>query len=110
MDGLGMSWPDPDFYFQYFHSTGAGHAKGVKMKVDSIDKLIEQGRTTIDPAKRKPIYHDLEKAIVDNAPWIFLLWRPQAEVTHDWVMGYKPLPGGNASNTISYLEYVWLNK
>jgi peptide/nickel transport system substrate-binding protein len=110
VDGLGMSWPDPDFYFQYFHSTGSGHAKGVKMKVDAIDKLIEQGRTTVDASKRKLIYHDLEKEIVDNAPWIFLLWRPQAEVTHDFVMGYKPLPGGIASNTIAYLEYLWLNK
>jgi ABC-type transport system substrate-binding protein len=110
VDGLGMSWPDPDFYFQYFHSTGSGHAKGVKMKVDALDKLIEQGRTTVDPAKRKPIYHDLEKEIVDNAPWIFLLWRPQAEVTHDFVMGYKPLPGGIAGYSIGYLEYIWLNK
>lgn len=110
VDGLGMSWPDPDFYFQYFHSTGSGHAKGVKMKVDAIDRLIEQGRTTVDPAKRKPIYHDLEKEIVDYAPWIFLLWRPQAEVTHDWVVGFKPLPGGIASNTIAYLEYLWINK
>jgi len=110
MDGLGMAWPDPDFYFQYFHSTGAGHAKGVKMKVDAIDRLIEQGRTTVDSAKRKPIYHDLEKAVVDDAPWIFLLWRPQAEVRRNWVIGYKPLPGGNASNTIASMEHIWLNK
>jgi peptide/nickel transport system substrate-binding protein len=110
VDGLGMSWPDPDFYFQYFHSTGSGHAKGVKMKVDAIDKLIEQGRTTVDPAKRKPIYHDLEKQIVENSPWIFLLWRPQAQVTRNFVMGYKPLPGGIAGYSIGYLEYVWLNK
>lgn len=110
VDGLGMSWPDPDFYFQYFHSTGSGYARGAKYKNDKVDQLIQQGRTTLDPAKRKQIYRDLEQELVNDAPWIYLLWRPQAEVSQKYVMGYKPLPGGIAGYTIGYLEYLWLNK
>lgn len=110
VDGLGMSWPDPDFYFQYFHSTGSGHAKGVKYKNQKVDDLIAQGRATLDQAKRKQIYHDLEAELVADAPWVFLLWRPQAEASREYVMGYKPLPGGIAGYTIGYLEHLWLNK
>jgi peptide/nickel transport system substrate-binding protein len=35
-----------------------------------LDKLLDDGRATIDPEKRKAIYSALQKAIVDQAYWV----------------------------------------
>ena len=48
--------PDPDImFFRYWHSTGNLN-KVAAYKNEDIDKLLEQGRQTSDPAKRKDIY------------------------------------------------------
>lgn len=61
---------DPDQY-QYWQSkqeqTNITHYNNVK-----IDKLLEDGRKTLDKDKRKKIYEDFQRYLVDDAPVIFL--------------------------------------
>lgn len=61
---------DPDQY-QYWQSkqdqTNITHYNNVK-----IDKLLEDGRKTIDKDKRAKIYEDFQRYLVDDAPVIFL--------------------------------------
>lgn len=40
-------------------------------KSDAVDKLLDDGRATPDPAARRRIYNDAMKIIWDDAPWIF---------------------------------------
>lgn len=61
---------DPDQY-QYWQSTQEGtnltHYSNLK-----IDKLLEDGRKTVDTEQRKKIYADFLKYLVDDSPVIFL--------------------------------------
>lgn len=64
--------PDPDQY-PYWQSTQSlsnlTHYSNLK-----IDKLLEDGRKTIDREKRMKIYADFQRYLVDDAPVIFLYY------------------------------------
>jgi len=62
--------PDPDQY-TLWHSTQE-KTNITKIKHPKIDKLLEDGRKTVDEEKRKEIYFDLQKTLVDETPAIFL--------------------------------------
>jgi peptide/nickel transport system substrate-binding protein len=110
MDGLSLPWSDPDAYFEYFHSTGAAYARGAKFKNDRLDQLLEEGRRITDQVRRKAIYSEAERILAQEAPWIFTLWRPQAEVSRSAVKGYARLPGGLGTFTTAFFERLWIEK
>jgi peptide/nickel transport system substrate-binding protein len=110
MDGLSLPWSDPDAYFEYFHSTGAAYARGAKFKNDRLDQLLEEGRRIADQGRRKAIYSEAERILAQEAPWIFTLWRPQAEVSRSAVKGYARLPGGLGTFTTAFFERLWIEK
>ncbi|MBM3283534.1 hypothetical protein FJY90_04800 [Candidatus Gottesmanbacteria bacterium] len=64
--------PDPDQY-QYWQSTQEStnltHYSNLR-----IDKLLEDGRRTLDKETRKGIYADFQRYLVDDAPVIFLYY------------------------------------
>ncbi|MGQ0572566.1 MAG: hypothetical protein ACT4P5_23910, partial [Armatimonadota bacterium] len=64
----------------------------------------------VDPAKRKVIYNEAERILAQEAPWIFVLWRPQAEVGRSQVNGYVRLPGVLGTATTGFFERVWIEK
>lgn len=109
MDGLGMTWPDPDFLRAYFHSEGTGHATGVKMSVPELDELLERGINTTDEAKRREIYRQAEEIILDEAPWIFLFWRSQAYAHDRRLHGFALLEGGLGTQSMNRMEHFWLD-
>jgi ABC-type transport system substrate-binding protein len=109
-DGLSLPWADPDAYYQYFHSSGTAHAAGVKFKNERLDQLLEEGRRVTDQVRRKDIYAEVERILYVEAPWIFALWRPQAEAGRSSVKGYQRLPGGLGTNTTGYFERLWTEK
>lgn len=110
MDGLSLPWGDPDVYYQYFHSTGTAHAAAVKFKDDRLDQLLDEGRRLTDRTKRREIYSQVERILYQDAPWIFAVWRPQAEAASTAVKGYFRLPGGLGTYTPAYLNRVWIEK
>ena len=63
---------DPDQYY-FWHSTqkagNIGNYKNVK-----IDKLLEDGRSTIDINEREKIYQEFQKIIQDDPPALFLYY------------------------------------
>jgi len=61
--------PDPDQYL-FWHSTqetNIAHYKSPK-----IDKLLEDGRKELDQEKRKALYYDFQKFLVEETPAAFL--------------------------------------
>jgi len=62
---------DPDQYF-FWHSTQAGNITSYKNV--RVDKLLEDGRNTYALSKRKEIYSDFQKIIVDEMPGYFLYY------------------------------------
>ena len=64
--------PDPDQY-QYWQSTQEG-TNITNYANPKIDKLLEDGRKTPDVEKRKKIYADFQRYLVDDAPVVFLYY------------------------------------
>lgn len=110
MDGLSLPWADPDAYFQYFHSTGSAHAAAAKFKNERLDQLLEEGRRSSDRVRRKEIYAEVERILAQEAPWIFILWRPQAEVGRSFVKGYTRLPGSLGTWSTAFMERLWIER
>ena len=66
---LAYSYSDPDILFLLFHSSQIGGLNHVRAKNTELDRLLEEGRTTIDPEKRKQVYAGIQKIVVENAYW-----------------------------------------
>lgn len=64
--------PDPDQY-PFWHSTQTQTNVTGYVNV-KIDKLLEDGRQELDQAKRKKIYQDFQRRLVEDAPAIFLYY------------------------------------
>ncbi|MCL5090647.1 MAG: ABC transporter substrate-binding protein [Patescibacteria group bacterium] len=60
---------DPDQYY-FWHSTQEGNLANFKSL--RIDKLLEDGRTTLSREERKNIYFDFQRYLVEESPVIFL--------------------------------------
>lgn len=71
--------PDPDQY-PFWHSTQAGTNVTGLVNV-KIDKLLEDGRVELDQEKRKLIYTDFQRRLVEEAPAIFLYYPKLYTVT-----------------------------
>lgn len=64
--------PDPDQY-SYWQSTQE-NTNITHYNNPKIDKLLEEGRKTLDKAVRKKIYFDFQRYLVDDLPVIFLYY------------------------------------
>lgn len=69
--GYGVIPNDPDQYY-FWHSTQQGNITGIDN--DRIDDLLERGRKTTDYQERTDIYQELQRAISEEVPAIFLYY------------------------------------
>jgi len=87
---------DSDYaLYNLFHSSQWPDKNGSNRafyKNDKVDQLLDQGRTTVDQAKRKQIYADAIKAIWEDAPWIFLHSETQLTAIRKNVSGFLVHP------------------
>ncbi len=95
---------DPyDFYYaqhrtgQVFNFTGYSNPK--------VDKLLDEGNTTKGFDQRKAIYKQVNKMIVDDAPYIYLYNPANIQAYQSYVKGY-------AARTDQNIDFVntWLDK
>jgi peptide/nickel transport system substrate-binding protein len=79
--GWGGPFVDPDeFLYPEYHS-GEGWNM-TEFSDPEVDRLLEAGRNTLDPEKRKEIYYEVQKLIVESAPivaganipWLMIHW------------------------------------
>lgn len=69
---------DPDQY-TLWHSAQVNNIS--KYKNLRIDKLLEDGRVTTDIEKRKSIYADFQKYLIDDSPAVFLYFPTEYTIT-----------------------------
>jgi len=87
--------PDPDgMYGRYFTSTGNLN-KVAGFSSPELDQLFAQGKATIDPAARKPIYDQISKYLEDNAVWVWLFSSDTYTATTSGVSGFVPMANGS---------------
>ncbi|MDR3333134.1 MAG: ABC transporter substrate-binding protein [Synergistaceae bacterium] len=97
-----------NFLYVLQHSSNIG-VKGNYSRYGSpeVDKLLDEGRTETDPAKRAEIYQKAEQLIVDDAPWIYLFYYYNNVAAQNWVHGATiPAFGGYTA----HMETVWVDK
>lgn len=74
MLGWAGSTGDPDQVVQaLFHSRRAGQTWNLGAFADrEVDALIDAGGSTLDPARRKATYAELQRRLFADAPWLFM--------------------------------------
>ena len=89
--GLGL---DPD-QFNIWHSSqqAPGQFNFIGYNNPTVDKLLEEGRTELDPDKRQKIYHAFAKVLLEDSPIIYLSAGYGLTAMHKRIQGIvKPIP------------------
>lgn len=106
--GLGMDSVDPDSLTTFFR-TGSSYGQATGFSDPETDKLLSQGRAETDTGKRKDIYVQIEKRLLDLQPFTYLAWREQGEALQKRLKGYEHFPGGLFSISAVTLEEAYLD-
>jgi peptide/nickel transport system substrate-binding protein len=89
---------EPDFHHWFFHSSKWPTTKDPdgsnrwRYKNEEVDRLVEAGRTELDPAKRKLIYADAQRIIADELPIIPLWHEDNVALANVTLKGYQIVP------------------
>ncbi len=96
-----MPVTEPDLYYFVHHSSSipkgddsGGNRHGFKNA--EIDRLIEEGRTTMAPEQRKLIYQKIERIMLEELPYI-PLWNEHRIIVYnkERLQGFKPDASGS---------------
>jgi peptide/nickel transport system substrate-binding protein len=77
--GLGGPMQDADELYNLVSSKG----RGLYYKNERVDGLFDLGRSTMDAGKRRQVYRDLARAMVEDATWVFLLQQVDIYASRD---------------------------
>lgn len=100
--GLGL---DPD-QFNIWHSSqqAPGQFNFIGYNNPTIDKLLEQGRTELDPDKRMKIYHEFAQVLLEDCPIVYLSAGYGLTAIHKRVKGIaNPVPPAG----VGYDSHKW---
>lgn len=84
---------DPDFLSDYYQSGDIRLNNAPGYANPQVDELLSEGRSTVDPAKRKEIYSKLQEIVLEDSPLVYLMWRDQSYGASTKLQGFEPLPG-----------------
>ncbi len=70
MSLMGYTYADPDVVYLFLHSSQIGQGiNWSKVNDPALDRLIELGRASVDPAKRADAYKQLQALMIEKAYW-----------------------------------------
>ncbi len=105
-NGMGMRYwtndiVDPD-EVATFGADGDGGANAFNSywKDEAVTAMVTQARSEIDDTKRGELYAQIQKAIVDQAPFIPLSYAPFRYASGQWVKGFNVSPLGNYNDSL----------
>ncbi len=107
--GWDIEYPDPDgFLYPAFHSKNHGLLGNiVRFSNDDVDRLLEEARVETDTGNRRKLYQEVEKLIVEEAPWVFIYHYIADQVMQPYVKGYELSCYG--AHAAQYYK-VWFDK
>lgn len=85
--GLGGPMQDGDELYNLVSSKG----RGLYYKNEKVDLLFDQGRSTMDPAKRRKMYSELARVMVEDAAWVYLMQQVDIYASRDR-LAWTPRP------------------
>jgi peptide/nickel transport system substrate-binding protein len=89
---------DPHQYYEIFdsHMTPAtgGSNRGDYSNL-RIDRLVEAGDSTLDPAVRRAIYDQVQQLAAEDLPYVSLWWDDNVVAMDRRLAGFEPYPNGS---------------
>jgi peptide/nickel transport system substrate-binding protein len=85
---------EPDFYYNYFHSSRIPSAKDPdggnrwRYKNPEVDRLTEEGRHELDLARRRVLYAEVQRLVARDVPVVPLWHEDNVVLTNVDVRGY----------------------
>ncbi len=98
--------PDPDIMLNRYWSSTGNLQNVANYNTPEIDKLLAQGRATVDPDQRKAIYDQIQQKLVEASPWIWMYVGYEYRVMQPYIKGFTPLNNGS----LMYLRDAWMDK
>lgn len=107
-DAVLLSWnilQDPDIS-GVWHSSKAvpGGLNFIYYKNQELDRLLEEGKTTLDQSERKVIYDRVQEILHEDQPYLFLYVPYSLPVAAARIRGIEPAPAGIGHNT----DWWWI--
>jgi peptide/nickel transport system substrate-binding protein len=92
--GVAADNNDPDGLTVVMDTTlSPTHGRSFGVQAPRTADLLNKGRAEFDEAKRVAIYHDMQRAALEEVPLVGLAWRAQAFGMKKQVEGFANLPG-----------------
>lgn len=87
---------DPDnFLYPLFHSRNWGRPGNTAFfKSPLVDQMLDKALAMRNPLERLAYYREIERMIVEEAPWVFLYHSIRFSATQPWLHGYRARPMG----------------
>jgi len=102
--GWVADYPDPENFLDLlFHSESVENHTAYSNP--DVDRLLEEARVEGDVSARLEIYQEVERIIVDEAPWLPLWFGRSYFLVKPYVKGFSPAP-----MVIPYLKNVWIQR
>lgn len=105
-DAMILAWnilQDPDI-FDVWHSSkiGNGGLNHVGYSNPEVDRLLEDGRSTMDRARRKELYDRMQEILHHDQPYCFLNVAYSLPIVHGRFQGIEAAPSGIMHNFIRW--------
>jgi peptide/nickel transport system substrate-binding protein len=91
---IAYGWSDPDILFNFLHSSRLANSNRVHYVSSELDKLLEQGRVTLDLNARMKVYQEAQTNVLQNAPWVPLYTNKYVTAVRKDVHGITNAPDG----------------
>ncbi len=103
--GTGSDSNDPDgMANQIDTSLPPAYSRSVNLPSPEVHALLAQGRAEFDEAKRKAIYDQVQRQVLDEANFVGVAWRAQGYAFTKALKGFQNLPGAITFFSASQLD------
>ncbi|WP_414833868.1 ABC transporter substrate-binding protein [Afifella sp. YEN Y35] len=99
--------PTPDILFSLLYTSDAPWNES-RYQSEKFDKMLVEARGTLDEAKRKEIYDDMQVMVAEDAGTIIPVWISNVDAVSSKLKGLQPNPLGGMMG-YAFAEYVWLD-
>ncbi|MBK1624123.1 ABC transporter substrate-binding protein [Afifella marina] len=99
--------PTPDILFSLLYTSDAPWNES-RYQSEKFDKMLVEARGTLDEAKRKEIYDEMQVMVSEDAGTIIPVWIANVDALSSKLKGLQPNPLGGMMG-YAFAEYVWLD-
>ena len=94
VNGTSTDNNDPDGLSNLVNgSLSPSYVRSYGLRVPRLEELMAQARAEFDTAKRREIYRDAQRVVLEEVPIVGLAWRSQGYAMAREVTGFKNMPG-----------------